>query len=170
MIGIILTIHIVISIIIIAIVLLQHGKGADIGASFGSGSSQTVFGSQGAAPFLMKMTAFMAALFFATSLILGYLSQQKLSDMNQLKSPVPAQKELTGTSSDKQGSKSANGEKSSQNDKNNLKDMIPSDNKQSGGSSNTSGQKSNADNKSKDSPPVSIKKDKSTSQSTNQSQ
>lgn len=70
---IVLTIHVIVSILLIGLVLIQHGKGADIGAAFGSGASNTVFGSQGSGNFLFKLTALMAALFFATSLSLGYI-------------------------------------------------------------------------------------------------
>jgi preprotein translocase subunit SecG len=68
-------IHIVVSLALILIVLLQHGKGAGIGAAFG-GSSQTVFGSTGAAPFLAKLTAIVAILFMCTSLGLTFLGRQ----------------------------------------------------------------------------------------------
>lgn len=57
---------------LIALVLLQQGKGAEIGAAFGSGASNTVFGSPGASSFLFKVTAVIGALFFITSLGLGY--------------------------------------------------------------------------------------------------
>ena len=66
--------HVLISIALIALVLIQQGKGADIGASFGSGASQTVFGSQGSSSFLLKLTSVLAALFFATSLFLTYMA------------------------------------------------------------------------------------------------
>jgi preprotein translocase subunit SecG len=69
-------IHILVSMALIFIVLLQHGKGAGIGAAFG-GSSQTVFGSTGAAPFLAKLTAAVAILFMVTSLGLTFLGRQK---------------------------------------------------------------------------------------------
>jgi preprotein translocase subunit SecG len=59
---------------IITLVLLQHGKGADMGAAFGSGSAGSLFGSAGAANFLSRMTAALALVFFATSLALTYLS------------------------------------------------------------------------------------------------
>jgi preprotein translocase subunit SecG len=72
---IIVIIHILVSLALICIVLLQHGKGAGIGAAFG-GSSQTVFGSTGAAPFLAKLTAAVAILFMCTSLGLTYLGHQ----------------------------------------------------------------------------------------------
>lgn len=59
---------------LVTLVLLQHGKGADAGAAFGSGASATVFGARGSASFLSRMTAVLAALFFATSLVLSYFS------------------------------------------------------------------------------------------------
>jgi preprotein translocase subunit SecG len=58
---------------IVALVLLQRGKGADAGAGFGSGASGTVFGARGSASFLSRTTATLAGLFFATSLVLAYL-------------------------------------------------------------------------------------------------
>jgi preprotein translocase subunit SecG len=85
-----LLVHIVISIVLIVLVLLQQGKGADAGASFGSGASQTVFGSQGTGSFMLRLTSTIAALFFITSLALGYLSgrpQQQQNLMN-LQQPV----------------------------------------------------------------------------------
>jgi len=69
-------IHIIVCLALICIVLLQHGKGAGIGAAFG-GSSQTVFGSTGAAPFLAKLTAAAAIIFMLTSLGLTFLGQKK---------------------------------------------------------------------------------------------
>jgi preprotein translocase subunit SecG len=88
MLNILLTGHIVIAVIIIILILVQHGKGADMGAAFGSGSSQTVFGSKGAAPFLMKLTGFLAAVFFVTSLSMGVLSKQYAGSSNFLPTPV----------------------------------------------------------------------------------
>ncbi len=70
----ILFLHVLICIAIIALVLVQHGKGADIGASFGSGASNTVFGSQGSSSFLIKLTGFLAAAFFICCLVLGGLA------------------------------------------------------------------------------------------------
>ncbi|MFC1747661.1 preprotein translocase subunit SecG [Pseudomonadota bacterium] len=63
---------------LIGLVLVQRGKGADLGAAFGSGASSTVFGSQGAASFLTRATAVVATLFFVTSLTLGYLAGQRV--------------------------------------------------------------------------------------------
>lgn len=70
----ILAIHIIVCIALILIILLQSGKGADIGAVFGGGSSQTVFGSTGAATFLSKVTIVAAVVFMLTSIILTYFS------------------------------------------------------------------------------------------------
>jgi preprotein translocase subunit SecG len=72
-----LIIHVIIGAAVIGLVLLQQGKGADAGASFGGGASQTVFGSAGAGGFLVKLTAGLAALFFATSLGLAMVAKQK---------------------------------------------------------------------------------------------
>jgi len=74
--AIVVIVHVIVSLALICIVLLQHGKGAGIGAAFG-GSSQTVFGSAGAAPFLAKLTAVAAILFMVTSLGLTFLGRQK---------------------------------------------------------------------------------------------
>ncbi|EGV28077.1 preprotein translocase, SecG subunit [Thiorhodococcus drewsii AZ1] len=61
---------------LIGLVLIQHGKGADAGAAFGSGASSTVFGAQGSGSFLTRITAIIAALFFLTSMALAYYAAQ----------------------------------------------------------------------------------------------
>ena len=68
--------QVVIAFTLIGFILIQHGKGADAGAAFGSGASSTVFGSQGSGNFLTKTTAVLAFLFLANSLTLGYLATQ----------------------------------------------------------------------------------------------
>ncbi len=73
----IIVVHILVSIILIAVVLLQAGKGAGIGATFGGASSQTLFGSAGPATFLGKVTAACALIFMITSLSLTYLTAAK---------------------------------------------------------------------------------------------
>jgi preprotein translocase subunit SecG len=82
--NLILIVHMLAAACIIILVLLQHGKGADAGAGFGGGASGTVFGSQGSTPFLMKLTAALALIFFVTSLTLAYRSahenQNKVAD------------------------------------------------------------------------------------------
>jgi preprotein translocase subunit SecG len=74
--NVILVIHVVIAASVVALVLLQQGKGADVGAAFGSGASSTVFGSRGSGSFLTRLTGILAALFFVTSLSLAYLASQ----------------------------------------------------------------------------------------------
>ena len=73
----IIVLHVLAALCVIGLVLLQHGKGADMGAAFGSGSAGSLFGSSGSANFLSRTTAIMAALFFMTSLGLTYLSSHK---------------------------------------------------------------------------------------------
>ncbi|PKM11628.1 MAG: preprotein translocase subunit SecG [Gammaproteobacteria bacterium HGW-Gammaproteobacteria-3] len=70
----IIVFHVLFGLCVIGLVLMQQGKGADAGAAFGSGASGTVFGAQGAASFLSRTTAILAALFFMTSLGLAFLS------------------------------------------------------------------------------------------------
>ena len=73
----IIVLHVLVALAIIGLVMIQRGRGADAGAGFGGGSSNTFFGARGAATFLSKTTAIMAALFFSTSLALAYLSDRK---------------------------------------------------------------------------------------------
>ena len=75
-----LAIHVLLSLGIIGLVLLQRGKGADAGAGFGSGASGTVFGARGSATFFSKMTAILATCFFITSLWLAYLASHRGAD------------------------------------------------------------------------------------------
>jgi preprotein translocase subunit SecG len=75
--NIVLLIHVAAAVAIIVLVLLQHGKGADMGASFGSGSAGSVFGSAGSANFLSRSTAGAAVVFFITSLVLTYMAAHR---------------------------------------------------------------------------------------------
>lgn len=85
-------IHILTSIALIGFILIQHGKGADAGAAFGSGASATVFGSRGSGSFLTRATAILATIFFITSLGLVYLSTQHVSSKSVVeKNSVTAQ-------------------------------------------------------------------------------
>jgi len=90
---IILAVHVVIAIGLVILVLLQTGKGAEMGAAFGGGASGTVFGSQGSASFLTRTTAVLAAAFFATSLTLAYLSGQTVvrKSVTEDFSPLPVE-------------------------------------------------------------------------------
>jgi len=73
---ILLAVHILIAVSLIGLVLIQRGKGAEVGAAFGSGASNTVFGARGSASFLTRATAVLAALFFITSLSLAFTVQK----------------------------------------------------------------------------------------------
>ncbi len=91
----ILVIHILVAIGIIGLVLLQHGKGADIGAAFGSGASNTVFGSQGTGSFLFRLTGGLVLTFFVTSVLLSTIvaGQYKQASQQLLRQPSPAVQE-----------------------------------------------------------------------------
>jgi preprotein translocase subunit SecG len=73
----VVTLHVIAALGIIGLVLLQHGKGADMGAAFGSGASGSLFGASGSANFLSRATAVLAVVFFMTSLGLTYLATHK---------------------------------------------------------------------------------------------
>ena len=83
--------YVLIALALIGLVLIQQGKGADMGASFGAGSSATVFGSGGSGNFLTKMTTWLAIGFFVISLVLGNLTANRtksVEEWNDLSSPV----------------------------------------------------------------------------------
>lgn len=75
--SVVLTVHILVALAIIGLVLMQHGKGADMGAAFGSGASGSLFGATGSANFLSRTTGVLAAVFFLTSLTLAYVASNK---------------------------------------------------------------------------------------------
>lgn len=79
---IILAVHVLLSVALIVLVMIQQGKGAEAGASFGGGASQTIFGSTGNTSFLGRITAIIAALFFATSLALAFYASQQARTAN----------------------------------------------------------------------------------------
>ena|SRR5688572_18859575 len=76
--SILLVVHVVVALLIIGLIMLQQGKGAEMGASFGAGSSQTIFGSVGSGNFFSRMTAIMVAVFFATSFVLAILAKKSV--------------------------------------------------------------------------------------------
>ncbi len=87
-------IHIVVAIALIGVVLLQRGKGSEIGAAFGAGASGTLFGARGSASFLTRTTAILATIFFLTSLTLAYFAQVRenrkgLEEILQEESELP---------------------------------------------------------------------------------
>jgi preprotein translocase subunit SecG len=75
--NVVVVMHVLVALSVIGLVLLQHGKGADMGSGFGSGSSGSLFGATGSANFLSRTTAVLATIFFLTSLGLAYLATNK---------------------------------------------------------------------------------------------
>ena len=76
-------VYLIVALCLIGLVLIQHGKGADMGASFGAGSSATIFGSSGSGNFLTKATTWLAIAFFGLSLALGNLTANRTSDVDE---------------------------------------------------------------------------------------
>jgi len=90
--SLVLTVHILAALGVIGLVLMQHGKGADMGAAFGSGASGSLFGASGSANFLSRTTAILATVFFVTSLSLAYLaSNQPKTSGSVMQEPVKSQ-------------------------------------------------------------------------------
>lgn len=87
-------IHTLAALSVIGLVLIQHGKGADMGAAFGSGSAGSLFGSTGASNFLSKTTGVLAAIFFISSLGLTYLSSHRQSGSVMQSAPVTTEKKV----------------------------------------------------------------------------
>lgn len=83
LINVLTIVYLVVAVLLIAFVLMQQGKGADAGASFGAGASATVFGSAGSANFLSRTTALLATIFFAISLVIGNLSSHNVAPKSQ---------------------------------------------------------------------------------------
>ena len=79
-----LVVHVILAAVVIGLVLIQHGKGADAGAAFGSGASATVFGARGAGSFLSRATTIAAALFFLTSLLLFWMAAHRESGVRSV--------------------------------------------------------------------------------------
>ncbi|MGQ7817309.1 preprotein translocase subunit SecG [Metapseudomonas furukawaii] len=86
----VVVVHLLVALGVVGLVLIQQGKGADAGASFGAGASATVFGSQGSATFLSRVTAILAAVFFITSLGLAYFAKEKADALSNVGLPDPA--------------------------------------------------------------------------------
>ena len=87
---IILVVHLLIALAIIGLIMIQQGKGADAGASFGSGASQTVFGSDGSGNVLTRATSWLVFAFFATSFGLAIIAGQKSAPIDDLGLAIPA--------------------------------------------------------------------------------
>ena len=94
--SLLLIFHVTIAILIVALILVQKGKGADMGSAFGAGASGTIFGAQGSANFLSRTTAILATIFFLTSLTLAYLNKGTVkteSVLDQIQTVVPVDEE-----------------------------------------------------------------------------
>lgn len=86
---IILIVHLLVALAIIGLIMLQQGKGADMGASFGAGASQTLFGSDGSGNIMTRATSWLVALFFASSFGLALLANQKAAPVDELDLAIP---------------------------------------------------------------------------------
>ena len=91
-------VHVIASLVVIGLVLLQHGKGADMGAAFGSGSSGSLFGASGSANFLSRATGVAVTVFFLTSMGLTYFSFSKQNAPLAVKEQKPTQTQMPLTS------------------------------------------------------------------------
>lgn len=91
---IILVVHLLVALAIIGLIMLQQGKGADMGASFGAGASQTLFGSSGSGNVLTKATGWLVVLFFASSFGLALLATQKSNVDTELDLEIPIEAEI----------------------------------------------------------------------------
>lgn len=89
--SLLLAFHIILCIVMIAVVLLHRGKGAELGAAFGGGSSQTLFGPRGAATFLNKVATVIAVLFMLSSFFLTYMTTRSKSVVSDVNVPVKTQ-------------------------------------------------------------------------------
>lgn len=83
-------VHVLTAVVLIGLVLMQHGKGADMGAAFGTGSAGSLFGSSGSANFLSRSTAVVATLFFVTSLSLTYIYSHPVQQQGLMDKVSPA--------------------------------------------------------------------------------
>lgn len=87
---IVLVVHLLVALAIIGLIMLQQGKGADMGASFGAGASQTLLGSDGSGNVLTRSTSWLVIIFFATSFGLAIIANSKSVDANDLNLDIPA--------------------------------------------------------------------------------
>jgi preprotein translocase subunit SecG len=84
----VLIIHVLAAVCIVGLVLVQQGKGATVGAAFGAGASQTVFGSRGSGSFLLKLTIGLAVMFFGTSIVLNNMATRAVKHSSQMNLPI----------------------------------------------------------------------------------
>lgn len=95
--SILLVTQVILSICLIVLILMQHGKGADAGAAFGSGASSTVFGARGSGNFLSRTTTILAALFFVVCMALAYLAVNRAELSNVVESVTTMEPATTQT-------------------------------------------------------------------------
>lgn len=111
----VVVVHVVIAVALVGLVLIQQGKGADAGAAFGGGASQTVFGSQGSGSFLTRMTTLLAVVFFVTSFSLAIFAKQRAEVAGQAGIPVVQESpEASDAPVDMEESEAESGESSSE--------------------------------------------------------
>jgi preprotein translocase subunit SecG len=104
--NIIIVVHVLVALAIIGLVLLQHGKGADMGSGFGGGASSSLFGATGSANFLSRATAVLATLFFILSLVLAYLATNRPHESGSVVDRVPQQQQPAAPAAAKKDEKS----------------------------------------------------------------
>jgi len=118
----ILVVDVIVALCIIGLVLLQHGKGADVGAAFGSGASGSLFGASGSANFLSRTTAVLAVVFFVTTFVLAYLVSNKprvgggVMDTVKEQSQQPAQQQSPASQATPDAAKASDAAKSKANE------------------------------------------------------
>jgi preprotein translocase subunit SecG len=95
-----LTVHLLVGAAVIGLVLIQHGKGADMGAAFGSGASGSLFGASGSANFMSRTTGVLATMFFITSLTLSYLATSRPKESGSVMDKLPEQSAPATTTSE----------------------------------------------------------------------
>ncbi|PXX93582.1 preprotein translocase subunit SecG [Marinobacter vulgaris] len=116
----VVVLHVVIAVALVGLVLIQHGKGANAGAAFGGGASQTVFGSEGSSSFLVRATTLLAIVFFVTSFSLAVFAKQRAEVAGEAGIPVV---EESRSGAGQAESESADGGESGRGDENELPEL-----------------------------------------------
>ncbi|NMT62252.1 preprotein translocase subunit SecG [Marinobacter orientalis] len=116
----VVVLHVVIAVALVGLVLIQHGKGANAGAAFGGGASQTVFGSEGSSSFLVRATTLLAIVFFVTSFSLAVFAKQRAEVAGEAGIPVV---EESRSAAGQAGSESADEGEAGRGDENELPEL-----------------------------------------------
>lgn len=117
--------HVILAIVLIVLILLQHGKGADMGAAFGSGSAGSLFGASGSANFLSRSTAIVATLFFISSMSLTYLSTNQVKGDSIMNSVMDSNEASTESNNAEKKIKPESTNVAPDNDSNSKANQIP---------------------------------------------